>query len=369
MKLFKCSNCGHAVYFENIYCQHCHSSLGFETRELQLYALKPAKNKKYWLINGNTDQTTYSYCQNHNYNVCNWLVASGSNSPFCHACELNRTIPYLGHKDDYDKWYRVETAKRRLIHSLLRFGLEVKSKSTGYYDGIMFDFLSDTNAAYGTRILTGHDNGLITINIAEADDIYREMSRNQMNEVYRTLLGHFRHEIGHYYWDILIGRTEKLCEFRTLFGDERADYGYALNQYYSNTNTKIWKKRFISKYASAHPWEDWAETWAHYMHIVDTLETADSFGLNVRPKVVMPQDDMNTSFVDPYTVRNFDDIIDMWLPLTFAMNSLNRSMGLRDLYPFVISKTIKEKLRFIHEIVRDAGKRETTENSDMQREF
>lgn len=357
MKLFKCSNCGHAVYFENIYCQHCHSSLGFETQELKLYALKPENNKSFKLINQTGNQISYKYCQNHAHNVCNWLVQSGSNSSFCVACELNRTIPFLGQKDDYDKWYRVETAKRRLIHSLLRFGLEVKSKNAYGPGGIMFDFLSDRNATDGKRILTGHDNGLITINIAEADDIYREMSRNQMNEVYRTLLGHFRHEIGHYYWDILIGRTNKLFLFRNLFGDERADYGFALQQYYSNNYSKIWKKQYISKYASAHPWEDWAETWAHYMHIVDTLETADSFGLNVRPRVVRPEDDMNTSFVDPYTVTNFDEIIDMWLPLTFAMNSLNRSMGLRDLYPFVISRTIKEKLRFIHEIVKEAGGR------------
>jgi len=351
MKLFKCSNCGHAVYFENIYCQYCHSSLGFETDELKLYALKPDQNKSYALINGSGKQ--YYYCQNHSYNVCNWLVPVGGHSSFCKACELNRTIPYLGQKEDYDKWYRVETAKRRLIHSLLRFGLEVKSKNAGSFGGIMFDFLSDRNAYYGQRVITGHDNGLITINIAEADDIYREMSRNQMNEVYRTLLGHFRHEIGHYYWDILVGRTEKLNAFRTLFGDERMDYGYALQQYYSNNSRPIWKKQYISKYASAHPWEDWAETWAHYMHIVDTLETADSFGLNVQPKVA--SDEMNTSFVDPYTVIDFDSIIDMWLPLTFAMNSLNRSMGLRDLYPFVISRTIKEKLRFVHEIVKQAG--------------
>ncbi|SEI99198.1 hypothetical protein SAMN04487995_2916 [Dyadobacter koreensis] len=353
MKLFKCSNCGQAVYFENIYCQYCHSSLGFETHELSLYALKPENNRTYKLISGSGNQNSYKYCQNHSYNVCNWLVQVGSYSPFCKACELNRTIPFLGQKDDYDKWYRVETAKRRLIHSLLRFGLEVKSKNTGWFGGIMFDFLSDRNTSDGQRVLTGHDNGLITINIAEADDIYREMSRNQMNEVYRTLLGHFRHEIGHYYWDILIGRTSKLHQFRDLFGDERVDYGVALQQYYSNNTSKIWKKQYISKYASAHPWEDWAETWAHYMHIVDTLETADSFGLNVHPKVAA--DAMNTSFVDPYTVSNFDNIIDMWLPLTFAMNSLNRSMGLRDLYPFVISKTIKEKLRFIHEVVKEAG--------------
>lgn len=353
MKLFKCSNCSHAVYFENIYCQYCHSSLGLETQELNLYALKPERNRNYTLINSSGNQKAYKYCQNHGYNVCNWLVPVGSNSVFCKACELNRTIPYLGQKDDYDKWYRVETAKRRLIHSLLRFGLEVKSKSATSFGGIMFDFLSDRNVSDGNRILTGHDNGLITINIAEADDIYREMSRNQMNEVYRTLLGHFRHEIGHYYWDILIGRSSKIIEFRNLFGDERVDYGYALQQYYSNNTSKIWKKHFISKYASAHPWEDWAETWAHYMHIVDTLETADSFGLNVQPKVTTGA--MKTSFVDPYTVADFDNIIDMWLPLTFAMNSLNRSMGLRDLYPFVISKTIKEKLRFIHQIVKEAG--------------
>jgi hypothetical protein len=355
MKLFKCSNCGHAVYFENIYCQHCHVSLGFETQELNIYALRAENNKNFRLIGQTGPGDSYKYCRNHGYNVCNWLVPSASFSPFCVACQLNRTIPYLGQKDDYDKWYRVETAKRRLIHSLLRFGLEVKSKSMYANDGIMFDFLSDRNSMDGSRVLTGHDNGLITINIAEADDIYREMSRNQMNEVYRTLLGHFRHEIGHYYWDTLISGTGRLELFRQVFGDERADYGLALQQYYSSQYKKIWKKQYISKYASAHPWEDWAETWAHYMHIVDTLETADSFGLNVRPKVVRLEDDMNTSFVDPYTVSNFEEIMDMWLPLTFAMNSLNRSMGLRDLYPFVINSTIKGKLRFIHEVVKEVG--------------
>lgn len=354
MRLFKCSNCSNPVYFENIYCQHCHSSLGFEAKGLKLYALKPERNKVFRLINQGGDFSNYLYCQNHEYNVCNWLVLQGGTSSFCQACELNRTIPNLGQKEDHDKWYRVETAKRRLVYSLLRFGLEIKRKSGVSGDGILFDFLADRATSGAPRILTGHDNGLITINIAEADDIYREMSRNQMNEVYRTLVGHFRHEIGHYYWDVLIGRTNQIFDFRNIFGDERQDYGLALQRYYAQTGSVLWKKHFISKYASAHPWEDWAETWAHYMHIVDTLETADAFGLNVKPRVVRPEDDMNASFVDPYTVANFDEIIDMWLPLTFAMNSLNRSMGLPDLYPFVISQTIKEKLRFIHQVVKEA---------------
>ena len=209
----------------------------------------------------------------------------------------------------------------------------------------------------GDKVLTGHDNGIITINIAEADDIEREMARRSMNEVYRSVLGHFRHEIGHYYFDRLIGNTEKIDRFRRLFGDERVDYAAALDKYYREGPQKNWNQQYISAYATAHPWEDWAETWAHYMHIIDTLETAYAFGLSVDPLIADINNTLSADIAyDPYKIKNFEPILKTWLPLTFALNSLSRSMGLQDTYPFYITRPVSEKMKYIHDIVRECSK-------------
>jgi hypothetical protein len=197
-------------------------------------------------------------------------------------------------------------------------------------------------------VVTGHDNGLITINLAEADDAERERQRGSMGEPYRTLLGHFRHEIAHYYWDLLVFRAPNIDEFRAVFGDERRDYAAALQQHYANGAPADWPENFVTAYASSHPWEDFAETWAHYFHMVDTLETANAFGLMVRPKLTRP-DRLSTAInFDPHEA-DMDRLIDAWLPLTFAANSLNRSMGLPDLYPFVLTPAVIVKLAFVHE--------------------
>ena len=209
-----------------------------------------------------------------------------------------------------------------------------------------------SNPVLPSILITGHHNGLITINIAEADDVERETARRLMKEVYRTVLGHFRHEIAHYYWDRLIAGTNKIEPFRQLFGDERTDYAEALKKHYEQGVPADWNQNYISTYASTHPWEDWAETWAHYMHIVDTLETAYSFGLSIDPKGERTAASLNAEIkTDPYRVNEFESIIRLWLPLTFAMNSLNRSMGLNDLYPFVIAPTVMNKMKFIHNLI------------------
>jgi len=235
--------------------------------------------------------------------------------------------------------------------------LPVVSKMQDAQTGLVFDFKANEPSDENEKILTGHDNGVITINIEEADDIEREMARKQMDEVYRTLLGHFRHEIGHYYWDRLIDNTPNLEKFRGIFGDDTVDYGEALQKHYNEGAPANWNENFISMYATAHSWEDWAETWAHYMHIIDTLETAYSFGLSVKPLVPASQKLDAEIKKDPYAIKDFDTIFKMWIPLTFAMNSLNRSMGLKDSYPFVISEPVKEKMKFIHQIVWDAAGR------------
>jgi len=353
MKLFTCSHCAQPVYFENYICLKCNAALGFDAQQMQLIALQPAANG-YTLLtqNGEINTTAYKYCSNKQFNVCNWLLPQNSEATFCMACNLNHTIPDLTATGNIEKWGRIETAKHRLIYSLLRFKLPVVSKYQDVINGLAFDFMAD-DKPNDEHLFTGHANGWITLNIKEADDVIRVMARNQMGEVYRTLLGHFRHEAGHYYWERLIQYTPRLEDFRKLFGDESMNYGEALKTYYTKPATANWKQNFISVYASAHPWEDWAETWAHYLHIIDTLETGYSFGLTVKPRVPETETKMSALLnIDPYNSTFFDDIMNRWMPLAFVMNSLNRSMGIKDSYPFVINDTVREKLNFIHETIK-----------------
>ena len=354
MKLFTCTHCGQLLFFENSRCERCHFPLGFETTRLELRPLV-AQPDGFHLYGAAHEPIprTYSYCRNHEDAGCNWLVPMGSPTPFCGACALNRTIPNLGSPEYRWRWQRLETAKRRLVYSLLRLGLPVVSKAVDAAHGLAFDFLADPNPAGGEKVLTGHDNGLITINIAEADDIEREMARQAMAETYRTLLGHFRHEVGHYYWDRLIANTSNLDEYRQLFGDERQDYAEALKKHYAHGPRPDWPQHYISAYASSHPWEDWAETWAHYLHILDTLQTAHAFGLDVNPIGAEAAQHLRAAITeDPYAVADFSRIVAQWLPLTFAMNSLNRSMGQPDSYPFIIRPEVVTKMAFIHRVCR-----------------
>jgi len=236
-----------------------------------------------------------------------------------------------------------------LVYSLLKMKLPLISKNIDEEKGLTFDFLADLQGK--PRVLTGHDNGLITLNIVEADDVEREKSRKAMKEPYRTLIGHFRHEVGHYYWDRLIDHTIYLDEFRSLFGDDRENYGEALQKHYKSSSSKDWNQHFISSYASAHAWEDWAETWAHYLHIMDTLQTGSAFGLRVHPQIAKPEDHLDVDVTqDPYETVDFTQIISAWLPMSFAINSINRSMGHTDLYPFVITPAVMEKLSFVHKV-------------------
>ena len=352
MKLFKCTNCNHPVYFENTYCVNCSASLGFVAEKLQPVALTVENNGLY----GYTEKrkkTLYKYCNNYQYGVCNWLVPADSATIFCKACELNRTIPDLRRPEYNQRWQRIEMAKHRMIYQLLRLKLTLVNKIKDEQNGLAFDFMADESSDEKEKIMTGHEDGVITINIAEADDIEREMARKQMDEVYRTVLGHFRHEIGHYYWDRLIDNTNNINGFRKIFGDERVDYAEALEKYYKEPVMPNWNQQYISAYATAHPWEDWAETWAHYLHIIDTLETAYAFGLSVDPLIAEASSVLSADIKsDPYSINNFEMIFRLWLPLTFVLNSLNRSMGLQDTYPFVITQSVKEKMKFIHSVVR-----------------
>ena len=347
MEIFKCTHCSQIIYFENTSCVHCNYPLGFEAKDLKLYPLVSAENETYTIYN-RPDQT-YRYCLNHQYGVCNWLVKEGSGTAYCEACDLNSTIPNLSQPEAIGRWMVIENAKHRLVYSLLKMRLPLISKNVDEEKGLTFDFLADLKGK--PRILTGHDNGLITLNIVEADDVEREKSRKAMKEPYRTLIGHFRHEVGHYYWDKLIDNSIYLEEFRNLFGDDREDYSEALQKHYNQGVPANWNEHFISSYASSHAWEDWAETWAHYLHIMDTLQTGYSFGLSVHPQIAKPADHLDVDVnQNQYEIVDFNEIISTWLPFSFAMNSINRAMGHTDLYPFVITPAVMEKLSFIHKV-------------------
>jgi hypothetical protein len=353
VKLFSCSHCGQVLYFENSRCESCQYPLGFESTQLALRPLVAASDGRTYHLYNEPAGNTYAYCQNHDHCACNWLVPTGSATPFCLACDLNRTIPDLGQPGFLQRWQDIEVAKHRLVYSLLCLHLPVVSKRVYPEVGLQFDFKADESPEQ--RVMTGHDNGLITINIAEADAIEREQARQAMHELYRTLLGHFRHEVGHYYWDRLIANSLHLSEFRQLFGDDRQDYGEALQKHYAQGAPPDWQQHYISAYATSHPWEDWAETWAHYLHIIDTLQTGSAYGLRLEPLKELSEQGLRAAIQDPYQIADFGKIMAMWLPLTFALNSLNRSMGQPDPYPFIISPDVQRKLAFIHKVAGDRG--------------
>lgn len=354
MKLFECQNCHQPLYFENTLCERCGYRLGYLPDVGTLSAIDPTDHDGVWSALATTEPL-YKFCANAELDACNWMLPADSADTHCAACRHNRTIPDLSDTANLTLWRKLELAKHHLFYTLTNLELPLQTRSENPEEGLAFDFLSDTVGPDGTvtPVLTGHANGLITINVAEADDAEREKRRTDMGEPYRTLLGHFRHESGHYVWDRLVRDDPALLErFRALFGDEREDYGEALKRHYANGAPADWQANFVSAYATAHPWEDFAETWAHYLHIVDTLETARAFGLKIRPRITEGAELESEIDFNPHKARHIEDLIEPWLPLTYAVNSLNRSMGQPDLYPFILSASVIGKLGFMNGMVR-----------------
>ncbi|MDB5473872.1 MAG: hypothetical protein JWP99_1175, partial [Devosia sp.] len=281
MKLFVCDHCGNTVYFENASCERCGHQLGYVPERNALVSL--VQEGSVWSSPALPGET-YVFCQNAQYGACNWLVpAHPEGELFCAACRHNDTIPAIDEPANLERWQTIERAKKRLFYSLLRLNLPLQTRAQDPAHGLSFRFLADMPVA-GLPVMTGHENGIITIALAEADDAERESRRTRMGEPYRTLLGHFRHEIGHHYWDLLVADRAPLERFRTLFGDERADYNLALENHYARGAPPGWPQTYISAYATSHPWEDFAETFAHYLHITDTVEMASAFGVRARPR-------------------------------------------------------------------------------------
>ncbi len=364
MKLFRCQACGQLLYFENTLCERCQHQLGYSAASGRLHALEPAGGEAFKALGQAGGQAgeqpgQWRFCDNAARQACNWLVPAAAADRFCLACRLNHLVPDLSVPANLPPWRLIEAAKRRLIYSLLRLGLAVPSRAEQPDTGLAFDILADPPTPTAPKVMTGHDNGLITLALAEADDAEREQRRTAMGEPYRTLLGHFRHESGHYYWDRLVRDGGQLEACRALFGDESADYDAALQRHYAQGAPPAWQDSYVSSYASAHPWEDFAETWAHYLHMVDTLEMAAAFGLSLQPKLDR-RDELTAEIdFDSYAAPDIATLTAAWLPLTSAMNELSRSMGARDLYPFILSPAVIAKLGFVHGLVRGGSARGT----------
>ncbi len=301
MKLFKCQYCDQLLYFENTACEKCSHRLGFIPEIMNLSALEREGEGAVWQALA-VDGKRYRFCGNAAFDVCNWLIDAASPDMYCDACRYNRTVPNTGIPDNVVAWRKIEVAKHRLFYTLMNLNLPLSEKGPNGAERLAFDFLASPPHVDGPRVMTGHDNGLITVAVEEADDVEREKRRTMMHEPYRTLLGHFRHEVGHYYWDVLVRDGGRVEACRRIFGDESVDYGQALQDYYAKGAPANWQDNFISAYASSHPWEDFAETWAHYLHIVDTLEMARAFGMYVHPRLARPGLlDAQVDF-DPYNV-------------------------------------------------------------------
>ncbi|WP_290690930.1 MULTISPECIES: zinc-binding metallopeptidase family protein [unclassified Haematobacter] len=348
MKLFHCQNCQQVVYFENTACVKCGMTLGYLPDQGEMSSVAP--DGPNWTAMANPG-TLYRFCANWEQSACNWMVTTDSQDTLCFACQHNRTIPDISSPENHALWQKMEQAKRRLFYTIIKLGLPAPTASSGAAEPLVFDFLADDPES-GEKVVTGHDNGVITLSLNEADDAFRAKMQEELHEPYRTLLGHFRHEVGHYYWDILVRDGGHLEDFRALFGDERESYQEALERHYQNGAPPDWQENYISAYATMHPWEDWAETWAHYLHIIDTLEMARAFGITVNAAVTGDPDAEVSVDVDPHRAWRFTPLIDAWLPLTFAVNSLNRAMGQPDLYPFVLSPKVIDKLCYIHGLVQ-----------------
>jgi hypothetical protein len=352
MNIFHCT-CGQSLFFENSRCLSCGAETGFCPACRRVTALQPDTEAGMYRCGYPDCGVRLVKCANYaDYDICNWCVRVPDEGPppgrYCDCCRYTVTIPDLSVPGNLHKWFRLESAKRRLFYELDLLGLPYGTAADGFNPPLSFDFKADTptdetlcyTMGEQEQVYTGHRNGQITINIREADEVERERIRIDMGEAHRTLIGHFRHEIAHYFWESLVAGHREGA-FATLFGNPHTpDYAAALEQYYRYGPVPDWPSRFISAYASMHPWEDWAETFAMYLDMTSTLDTAAHAGF------------LSTNAIEP------DDLMTMitaYQRLGIGLNEISRTMGLIDMVPDIPVPPVIEKLRFIHAICRQAG--------------
>jgi len=356
MLAFACPVCRRLVTFESSLCLHCASQLGYDPQSRSMVAVQapgdgpagaPPPGRARAPADPDRAPAAPAFrCANAQLAACNWTVAA--EGELCASCRLTRVRPSDDDPDGLGGFAAAESAKRRLLFELAQLELPVVSwrEREG---GLAFELLSSARGP----VSTGHADGVITLDLDETDPAHRERMRVRLHEPYRTVLGHFRHEIGHYYQPLLLARAPDATErSRELFGDERADYQQAMDRFYRHGAPAGWEQRFVSAYATMHPWEDWAETFAHYLHIRDSVQTAAAYGVRVAGPDVATTDPLPLHSLPARAGEHIAGVLEAWIPLTYALNAISRSMGADDLYPFVLTAAVEAKLAFIDELVR-----------------
>jgi hypothetical protein len=334
VRAFHCEVCGAELFFENSVCVTCGSAVGYSRDLSTMVAVSEDR----------------PICANLNRCGCNWIADPASAFALCFSCRLTRTRPADADTAGVGQYWVAEAAKRRLIFGLDELELPIMISDGS--KGLAFDLLSSSQG----KIITGYQNGIITLDLAESNDSHREALRQSMDEPYRTVLGHFRHEIGHYYCELLALSTDRREDFRALFGEETTSYEEALQRHYSGGAGRDWQNRFISAYATMHPLEDFAEVFGHLLHIADTLQTAAELGLLPQPDHSGPDASAAHELAEKPRIGLLQTpmaelIAATWLPLTKGLNQINRSMGKPDLYPFVLGEAVIAKLAFVADLV------------------
>lgn len=295
-------------------------------------------------------------CTQHAPLGCNWLAPAEYDVAARGRCLADSLIRRKPDADDTvarEKLAPTAVALRRLVYQLVDLGLPVDPywRRDG---GLAFDLLSSYST--GEKVLIGHANGVITIDLVESLDAYRESLRVRLGEPYRTMLGHFRHEAGHYYQSILVetgsGAARYLDRCRQLFGDERSSYADALTRHYQTGAPPNWQESFISEYATMHPWEDFAECFAHYLHITDTLDTASEAGMVLHADRVRFAGPRDIAPLTSYAEAPIEHLLFDWRWIALFFNRVNMAMGKDPLYPFQITAPVADKLGFVHTVVR-----------------
>ncbi|MEZ5387272.1 MAG: putative zinc-binding metallopeptidase [Prosthecobacter sp.] len=353
MRAFSCE-CGQILFFENSVCVTCGRAVGYEPVSQSMRTCDPAQG--------------FARCANGvKHGVCNWLVphdpSVGAADLLCTSCVLTRIIPDVGDPEKVRLWGTVEAAKRRLLVTLWALGIDLPTKSQDELNGIAFEIVS---SHADPTVMMGHGDGVITIHLEEADDVRRMENRQRFREASRTMLGHFRHESGHYIWDrwqkgLPEDHPHRLA-FRERFGDERHDYGDALRRHYAVGAPADWRERFISEYATCHPWEDWAESWNYYLHMIEGLETLKTIGfhpakaaLQLKPFAIevarLPAVLGGSRRRDAAFLKS----LNQWAAASTALNMVAKSVGEPPLSPFVLSIPVVGKLRLIHWLIHESG--------------
>lgn len=353
MQKFRC-DCGNDLFFGSTQCLRCGCEVGYDPAAGIMRRIAPDQGVR--------------RCENGlRHQICNWTVTPELDAGLCAACRLNRIIPDLSRPSNVVLWGRVEAAKRRLLYTLLRLGIGIPSRAEDPRNGLTFEIVS---TALNPSVTTGHLNGVITINLEEADDTYRQIHRQLLGENQRTLLRHFRHESAHYLWSRFLSNLDwgdpNRQGFRETFGDEWRDYAEALSAHYQQGPPEGWPLQFVSRYAAAHPWEDWAETWAHYLQMLDGLESCDALGVQAA-QLTLPMERLpvQAGWLSTHLLHVPDEndgflaLLQRWICLSSVLNEIADSLGEPPPCPLVISVPIAQKLRLAHHYAVTWGRKQT----------